>query len=269
MTLISGEHRALPSGAAVLPRRLYLLPQAGREVQPAAAARAIDAGRLQPRHPGGRPGEYCVRGGLIDLFPMGSALPYRIDLLDDEIESIRTFDVDTQRTRLQGEGGAPAAGARVSAGRSRPDALSRALSRNLRGRSVPDATSTRTSATASRPAESNTICRCSSSTPPPLSITCPSAPPSACTATSRRPSTRSGRTRSRAINCCAATARSRCCRRSTCSCRPRNSSSRENFRAHRHQRRRKKEARRRLAAWSRPRCRRSRSSAAPPTRSRG
>lgn len=44
------------------------------------------------------PGEYCVRGGLIDLFPMGSALPYRIELLDDEIESIRTFDVDTQRT---------------------------------------------------------------------------------------------------------------------------------------------------------------------------
>ena len=44
------------------------------------------------------PGEYCVRGGLVDLFPMGSALPYRIDLLDEEIESIRTFDVDTQRT---------------------------------------------------------------------------------------------------------------------------------------------------------------------------
>jgi transcription-repair coupling factor (superfamily II helicase) len=44
------------------------------------------------------PGEYCVRGGLIDLFPMGSALPYRIDLEDDVIESIRTFDVDTQRT---------------------------------------------------------------------------------------------------------------------------------------------------------------------------
>ena len=44
------------------------------------------------------PGEFCVRGGLIDLFPMGSALPYRIDLLDEDIESIRTFDVDTQRT---------------------------------------------------------------------------------------------------------------------------------------------------------------------------
>ncbi len=44
------------------------------------------------------PGEFSVRGGLIDLFPMGSALPYRIDLFDDEIESLRTFDVDTQRS---------------------------------------------------------------------------------------------------------------------------------------------------------------------------
>ncbi|SER19811.1 transcription-repair coupling factor (superfamily II helicase) [Nitrosomonas sp. Nm51] len=44
------------------------------------------------------PGEYSIRGGLIDLFPMGSAIPYRIDLLDNEIDSIRTFDVDTQRS---------------------------------------------------------------------------------------------------------------------------------------------------------------------------
>tara|TARA_Y100001936_G_scaffold249272_1_gene299194 strand:- start:20349 stop:23822 length:3474 start_codon:yes stop_codon:yes gene_type:complete len=44
------------------------------------------------------PGEYSVRGGLIDLFPMGSSLPYRIDRLDNEIETIKTFDVDTQRS---------------------------------------------------------------------------------------------------------------------------------------------------------------------------
>jgi transcription-repair coupling factor (superfamily II helicase) len=44
------------------------------------------------------PGEFSVRGGLIDLYPMGSALPYRIDLFDDEIETIRTFDVDSQRS---------------------------------------------------------------------------------------------------------------------------------------------------------------------------
>lgn len=44
------------------------------------------------------PGEFSIRGGLIDLFPMGSAVPYRIDLFDQDIESIRTFDVDTQRS---------------------------------------------------------------------------------------------------------------------------------------------------------------------------
>ena len=44
------------------------------------------------------PGEYCVRGGLIDLYPMGSALPYRIELDDDIVESIRGFDADTQRS---------------------------------------------------------------------------------------------------------------------------------------------------------------------------
>ncbi len=44
------------------------------------------------------PGEYTVRGGLIDLFPMGSLVPYRVDLFDDEIDSIRTFDPDTQRS---------------------------------------------------------------------------------------------------------------------------------------------------------------------------
>jgi transcription-repair coupling factor (superfamily II helicase) len=43
-------------------------------------------------------GEYAVRGGLIDLFPMGSPQPYRVDLFDDEIDSIRTFDPDTQRS---------------------------------------------------------------------------------------------------------------------------------------------------------------------------
>ncbi len=44
------------------------------------------------------PGEFCFRGGIVDLFPMGSAVPYRLDLDDDVIETIRCFDVDTQRT---------------------------------------------------------------------------------------------------------------------------------------------------------------------------
>lgn len=43
-------------------------------------------------------GEFAVRGAIIDLFPMGSKQPYRIDLFDDEIDSIRTFSPDTQRS---------------------------------------------------------------------------------------------------------------------------------------------------------------------------
>ncbi len=43
-------------------------------------------------------GEFAIRGSLLDLFPMGNRLPFRIDLFDDEVESIRTFDPETQRT---------------------------------------------------------------------------------------------------------------------------------------------------------------------------
>src|SRR5277367_2813823 len=43
-------------------------------------------------------GEFAVRGSLIDVFPMGSDTPYRIDLLDRDIDSIRRFDPDTQRS---------------------------------------------------------------------------------------------------------------------------------------------------------------------------
>ncbi len=43
-------------------------------------------------------GDYAVRGALLDLYPMGSRLPLRIDLFDDEIETLRTFDPETQRS---------------------------------------------------------------------------------------------------------------------------------------------------------------------------
>ena len=43
-------------------------------------------------------GEFSTRGSILDLFPMGSRLPYRIDFFDDEIESIRSFDPETQRS---------------------------------------------------------------------------------------------------------------------------------------------------------------------------
>ena len=44
------------------------------------------------------PGEFAVRGGIVDVFPTGSESPFRIDLFDDEVESIRLFDPDSQRS---------------------------------------------------------------------------------------------------------------------------------------------------------------------------
>ncbi len=86
-----------------LPPRAYL---AGRTFQLRAGRRLdLDALKAQLALAGyahvqqvTSPGEFCVRGGLIDLYPTGSAVPYRIDLLGEEIETIRTFDIDTQRS---------------------------------------------------------------------------------------------------------------------------------------------------------------------------
>ncbi|HEY9108946.1 MAG TPA: CarD family transcriptional regulator, partial [Roseateles sp.] len=72
-----------------------------------------------------QPGEYAVRGGLIDLFPMGSAVPYRVDLFGDEVDSIRTFDPDSQRSLY------PVPGVRLLPGREFPmDEAARKAFRN-------------------------------------------------------------------------------------------------------------------------------------------
>ncbi len=75
-----------------------LLLSTGQKLDPMAfrerlvAAGYASTGEVQTQ------GEFAVRGALIDLFPMGSDRAYRLDLFDDEIESIRTFDPDTQRS---------------------------------------------------------------------------------------------------------------------------------------------------------------------------
>lgn len=44
------------------------------------------------------PGDFAVRGGLLDVYPMGADMPFRVELLDDEIDTIRGFDPETQRS---------------------------------------------------------------------------------------------------------------------------------------------------------------------------
>ncbi len=107
----------------------------GRDVDPyELAARLADAGFTR-QDPVDAHGEFCVRGGVIDLFPAGSAQPVRIDFVGDTVESIRHFDPATQRSTgeaervvivplrevfgdagLKAEGGKPGAG-RAKAGR--------------------------------------------------------------------------------------------------------------------------------------------------------
>ncbi|MGE4378336.1 MAG: transcription-repair coupling factor [Candidatus Izemoplasmatales bacterium] len=43
-------------------------------------------------------GDFSIRGGIIDIFPVNSSFPYRIDFFGDEIDQIKTFDIDTQRS---------------------------------------------------------------------------------------------------------------------------------------------------------------------------
>lgn len=77
--------------------RLFFF-KTGQDINPEALrARLIDAGYEHVSQVVA-PGEFSVRGGLIDIFPMGENQPIRLDLFDNEIDVIRRFDIDTQRS---------------------------------------------------------------------------------------------------------------------------------------------------------------------------
>ncbi len=84
-----------------LPPKQYLSAQSlilekGQQLDVEATRhRLIDAG-YQPVNTVYEHGEFAVRGAILDIFPMGSPTPYRIDLFDDEIDTLRTFDPDSQ-----------------------------------------------------------------------------------------------------------------------------------------------------------------------------
>ncbi len=79
-------------------RRLALELHTGEELPlDAIEAHLISIG-YERREPVEMVGEYSIRGGILDVFPAGNARPLRIEFFGDEIESIRRFDVDTQRS---------------------------------------------------------------------------------------------------------------------------------------------------------------------------
>ncbi len=129
-----GHHGTHPPGAGRIPGGAHLLPQAGRTPRRRRPSIAADAGRLPARHPGRLAGRVQRARRPHRPLPdgLGPALPHR---------ALRRRGRDPAQLRrrlaahrLPGAGGAPAAGARVPARRSRPHALPRPLPRDLRGR---------------------------------------------------------------------------------------------------------------------------------------
>ena len=74
------------------------LLQCGETVDIDAFTRQLESSGYQRVSQVMEHGEFAVRGSIIDLYPMGSRTPYRLDLFDDEIETIRSFDPETQRS---------------------------------------------------------------------------------------------------------------------------------------------------------------------------
>jgi transcription-repair coupling factor (superfamily II helicase) len=72
--------------------------QPGQRLDIATQRRALDSAGYQNVDTVSERGQYAVRGSVLDIYPMGSELPVRLDLFDDEIDTLRTFDPDTQRT---------------------------------------------------------------------------------------------------------------------------------------------------------------------------
>jgi transcription-repair coupling factor (superfamily II helicase) len=97
-------------GAATLMQRLpppayvagnVFLLKVGEQLNPEAMRAQLTAGGYASVSQVMEHGEFAVRGALLDIFPMGSPTPFRIDLLDEQIESIRRFDPETQLSREQ------------------------------------------------------------------------------------------------------------------------------------------------------------------------
>ena len=78
--------------------RNALVLKAGQSFDIAAERARLAAAGYRAADTVSERGEFAVRGSLVDIFPMGAANPIRIDLFDDEIDTLRLFDADTQRT---------------------------------------------------------------------------------------------------------------------------------------------------------------------------
>src|SRR5207253_8032315 len=110
----------VPARAPVATQSLSAVP--GQMLDMAGITRWLELNGFARASTVREPGDYAVRGGIIDLFAPGMAEPVRLDFFGDTLESIRTFDPETQRTtgQLHGLDLVPVAEFQLS-----PDAIKR------------------------------------------------------------------------------------------------------------------------------------------------
>jgi len=89
----------LPPPTFIQQRALWL--KAGQRLEPMAFRERLARAGYEAVSQVMAPGEFAQRGGLLDLFPMGAAQPFRLEWFDDELDSIRPFDPETQRSEGQ------------------------------------------------------------------------------------------------------------------------------------------------------------------------
>ncbi len=100
LTTVNALVQLVPPRAAF--RDASLVLRTGEDAAPARLTAFLEANGYGRAGTVMEPGEYAVRGGIIDLFPAGEAEPVRIDLFGDAIETIRAFDPSTQRSLKEG-----------------------------------------------------------------------------------------------------------------------------------------------------------------------
>src|SRR5207253_5581671 len=120
LTTVNAALQRVPARALVATQSLSAAP--GNVLDMASIIRWLELNGFARASTVREPGDYAVRGGIIDLYAPGTAEPVRLDYFGDTLESIRTFDPETQRTtgQLHGLDLVPVAEFQLS-----PDAIKR------------------------------------------------------------------------------------------------------------------------------------------------
>jgi transcription-repair coupling factor (superfamily II helicase) len=98
LTLAPVASALLKTEPAAFYRQLAVTLRAGEETPLDVLASHLESVGYERREPVEMVGEYSIRGGILDVFPADASKPVRVEFFGDEIESIRRFDVETQRS---------------------------------------------------------------------------------------------------------------------------------------------------------------------------